>query len=308
MKTFSPAYAAHVRQPVTTLALCWRVVKRNGDLILATTHDRDIVITSTSIGMDTGSPPFTLAGRYRARAAVTAAEVKLNSDTAVDNTEIDGSVDRTVPYGQIDVSVYDIEAGLLDNAPATLFKVNWNDPNDFQDIIKHGSLGDLIRTAEGAYRVEHRGLAQQLQQVIGQNAGARCNVREFGDARCKKDVDAITVSGIVTSVTNNRRFNSSLTLDSPAPLPGYFNLGKVRWITGANTSYVGQVKDDNVGALGNLLMWEEFPDDIEVGDEFELVPGCDRRYETCRDVHDNLINFRGAGYFCPTRDDIIRSP
>ena len=69
MKTLSANYAAHIARPVTTLSVCWRIVKRNGDIIMGTDHDRDIVIETTNIGMDTGSPvsntykpPFAFTG------------------------------------------------------------------------------------------------------------------------------------------------------------------------------------------------------------------------------------------------------
>lgn len=307
MKVYSPAYAAHLRQPVTTLAVCWRIVKRNGDLIMGTDHDRNIPITVTSIGMDVGSsPPFSLLGTYQAAAGITASDIKGGTDMSVDNMEVQGALD---PDLFVDVSIADIEAGLLDTAEVTTFRVNWTDPDDFQDVLRHGTLGQIRWNSDREYRTELRGLTQRLQQTVGRTAGERCDVVEFGDSRCKFDIAAATVTGIITAVTSRRSFETDLDLDSPAPSSGYFNLGKITMTSGENQGYKRQVMNDSEGAvLGNIAVWEAFPLDLDVGDTFTLTPGCDRRYETCRDVHDNVINIRAPGLFMPGLGEIIRAP
>lgn len=307
MKTLSPAYLAHILQPVTTLAVCWRIVKKNGEVITGTDHDRNIVIETTNTGsLELDSPPLSLEGNYRAASGIAGSDIRSSADMSVDNMEVNGAIDVDL---NIDISVADIESGVLDNARVTTFRVNWQDPNDFQEIMRHGFLGEISRTSDRRYKTEVRGLTQILQQTIGRTCGDRCDVAEFGDHRCKFPVEAATVSGTVTAVTSRRRFDTTLDLNSPAPSSPYFRLGKLTWVTGENAGFVGQVKLDDVGnVLGNLEMWEPFPLDVEVGDTFSLAPGCDRRYETCRDVFDNLINMRAPGIFVPGMDSIIRAP
>src|SRR5690606_8987934 len=55
-----------------------------------------------------------------------------------------------------------------------------------------------------------------------------------------------------------------------------------------------------------ILLSDEMPYDIEVGDTFELPPGCERQYATCRWIHDNIINFRGYGLYATGRDALMR--
>ncbi len=305
MRNYSTAYAAHIAGSKTTLALCWRITKTNGDVVLGTDHDRSIPITVTNIGVES---TLDLTGVYLAKSGITASSITSSNDMSVDNMEVKGAVSRS-PDLHIDISVADIEAGLLDSAQVTTFRVNWANPDDFQDVLRYGYLGEVSRTDEGEYTSEVRGLVQVLQQTIGRTCGDRCDVAEFGDGRCKLDVPALTVDGTVDSVTSRKRFSTTLTLDSSAPDPGYFTLGKLTMTSGDNQTYVRQVKNDSVdGVLGEIELWEPFPVDLEPGDTFTLSPGCDRRYETCRDVHNNLINFRGPGYFTPGMDAIIRAP
>jgi uncharacterized phage protein (TIGR02218 family) len=35
------------------------------------------------------------------------------------------------------------------------------------------------------------------------------------------------------------------------------------------------------------------PEPIAVGDTFTVTAGCDKRFATCRDRFDNVLNFRG---------------
>lgn len=306
MKQYSVAYAAHLREPITTLAICWRITKRNGDFILGTNHDRDIIITTTEIGVEVSPSVFELGGTYRASAGITASDVKWGADMSVDNMEVLGAID---PDLFVDVSIADVEAGLLDTAQVTTFRLNWQNPDDFQEVLRHGTLGQIRWNSDREYRTEVRGLNQILQQTIGRTCGERCDVEEFGDERCKFNLPAATVTGTVTSVTNRREFATTLDLVGPAPASGYFNLGKLTMTSGENAGYSRQVRDDSQSSvLGNIALWEAFPLDVQPGDEFTMSPGCDRRRETCKDVHNNLINMRAPGIFVPGMDEIIRAP
>jgi uncharacterized phage protein (TIGR02218 family) len=310
MKTLSANYRSHVAQQNTTLAVCWRLVKTNGDTILGTNHDRDIVISATSIGFDLGSPPFDLTGVYKAGAGIVASSIKGSSDMSVDNMEVDGALSHIQPTPDmfIDVSIPDIKAGLYDGAGVTTFMVNWQDPDDFQDVLRHGFFGQINWDSDGRYKTEIRGLMQVLQQNIGRTCGENCDVEEFGDARCKLDLTNHTVTGVVVSVTSNKQFVTDLSLNSPAQGQGDFNTGKLTWTTGENAGFVGQVKDDSLeSALGSLVMVEEFPFDVEPGDEFVLIEGCNRRETRCKALG-NFVNYRGPGILMPGMDEIIRAP
>lgn len=204
MRTVPTELLAHLRGEVSTLALCWTIEKGNGEVIRSTDHDRDIDIDSGRY-----------AGRYRSVSNITGSDVRSTSDMSVDNMEVDGAfVDEwEIP----DITVAEIEAGLLDNAPVEVFGVNYNAPNDGQLVERRGYLGIPARDSDGRYKVEVRGMTQRLSQNIGWTYSERCNVVEFGDSRCGFNVAAATRTAIVTAVTSRRRFDIEITAGDPPP-------------------------------------------------------------------------------------------
>jgi uncharacterized phage protein (TIGR02218 family) len=287
MRTISPELLAHLRGEQSTLAICWTIEKGNGEIIRSTDHDRDIEIT---VGPR--------AGVYRSAANITGSDVRSTSDLSVDNMEVEGAIQDQweIP----DITVAEIEAGLLDNAPVEVFGLNYNSPDDGQISERRGYLGIPSRDSDGRYKVEVRGLTQRLQQTIGWTFSERCNVVEFGDVRCGFNVAAATRTAVVTAVVGRRSFEVQITAGDPAPIPTYFNGAKITFTSGANNSFFREVQRAEIdGSTVAIRTWEEFPADPVVGDTLSLPPACNRLATTCFLVHNNFINFRGYGLFIP---------
>lgn len=289
MRTDIPsALLAHLQSGQLTTAICWRIAKRDGTFIRGTEHDRSIVIA-------TGEH----AGTYAAGANITASTIASGSDMSPDNLDIQGAIPK-VPVDYIDVSVRDIEGGLLSKAAVTVFFVNWQAPDDGQVILRRGFLGEISRDSDGRYTTEVRGLLQLLSQVFVETYGERCTVKRFGDARCKVDLEPLTRTGTITAVTNRRQFATDLSL---SPYPD-FRGGEFTFTSGTNDGYMREVK---TGAGGDFVFWEPFPDAPEVGDTFSVVQGCDRTRTACQG-YANLLNFRGHGIFIPGIDALTKGP
>jgi uncharacterized phage protein (TIGR02218 family) len=287
MRVVPPELLAHLRSDVSTLAICWTIEKGNGEFIRSTEHDRDIEISAGAY-----------AGLYRSAANITASDVRSTSDLSVDNMEVDGAFSDQweVP----DITVGEIEAGLLDDAPVEVFAVNYNAPDDGQLIERRGYLGIPSRDSDGRYRMEVRGMLQRVQQNVGFTYSDRCNVVEFGDVRCGFNVAAVTRTAVVTTAYSRRRFDVEITAGDPPPTATYFDGAKLTFTSGDNNQFFREVKRATVvGDTLTITTWEEFPDDPEVGDTLTLPPACNRLISTCRDVHNNIINFRGYGVFIP---------
>jgi uncharacterized phage protein (TIGR02218 family) len=201
----------------------------------------------------------------------------------------------------VDLSAADIEAGLFDDASVVLFLVNWQTPDDGQIVLRTGSVGEIVRTAEGQYRTELRGLVQRLTQNIVRTYGSSCDA-ELGDTRCGVDIATLTETGTVTAVTSARQFAATI---SGTPAPGDFNGGLVTFTSGDNDGFSMEVKSDAYGSPAELLLYLPMPADVEVGDTFTIRPGCDKSAAMCKGRFNNLANFRGHGAWVPGTGELM---
>jgi uncharacterized phage protein (TIGR02218 family) len=293
MKALTAPNLAHLQQKVTTWAVCWRIARTDGVLILGTEHDRDITVAEDS-------PSGALQGVYLAQIGITGSNIRSGSDIDVDNMEVDGPIipDPDTSTDIVGVSVIDIESGRFDDAEVTLFAVNWQAPDDGQIILRHGNIGEIRRTSEGRYYTELRGLSQRLQQQIVETYSQTCLAR-LGDARCQFNITPHTISGTVTGVTSRLRFDAGM--DTTGDADAMYVYGKVTFTSGANDGISREVRNPSVGdTFGNLQVFEPFPQTVVVGDTFDLEPGCDKTHTQCK-LYGNFVNFRGHGLFVPTQ-------
>lgn len=163
MKTVSPALAAHLAGEVTTLATCWRVQRTDGAIYGFTDHDRDLVVAGVTYVSSSGY----------ARAAISS-----RADLSVDDTELAGILDSAL------ITENDLRAGLWDGAEVRIFVVNWADLSQGILRLRRGRMGEVISGDDGGFRAELRGLAQALQQQVGEMYSAECRA-DLGDARCR---------------------------------------------------------------------------------------------------------------------------
>ena len=288
---------AHLAESVTTLAACWQVRRKDGVLILGTEHDQDITI-SEGHGIEGWQD---LRGTYAANAGITGSTASSTPDMSVDNMEVNGAID---PLGVsiIDLAAADIESGLFDDAEVMLFLVNWAAPNDGEVLLRWGTIGEITRTSDGRYRTELRGLTQKLSQVVTRTYGASCDA-ELGDVRCKYEFAAGEVTtGVVTVATSNRAFSVTL---ADAQLDNYYNGGLLTWTSGDNESFSMEVKRFTPGTSDELQLFLPMPRDVQVGDTFSVMPGCDKSVASCKGKFNNLVNFRGHGNWVPGRNQIL---
>lgn len=166
MKQVSPALAAHLAGPVTTLATCWVITRRDGRVFRFTDHDQDLVFEGEI---------------YAARFGYARSALTSDAQLSVDNLDIDGIFDDAA------ISEAEMRAGLFDFAEVRIFLVNWADPSMGALRLRRGWLGEVTLSEQGSFRTELRGLTQALQQEIGEIYSAECRA-DLGDARCKVPV------------------------------------------------------------------------------------------------------------------------
>lgn len=163
MKAVSSALASHLAGPLTTLATCWRVERRDGVVFGFTDHDADLVVDGVT---------------YRAKTGYRRAAIATRADLSVDDTEVDGILDAA------EIDAASLRAGLWDGAEVRIFLVNWSDLTQATLRLRRGRLGEVIARDDGTFRAELRGLAQALNVTVGELYTPECRA-DLGDARCR---------------------------------------------------------------------------------------------------------------------------
>lgn len=286
MKSLTLQDLLALQSPVTHWAVCWMVTDKLGNVLRQTNHDRDITVSREINGVD-------LSGLYESVLGIQSSLSRHTSSTEIDNLEID------ILLEEQGITAGAIRAGIFDNVEYTLFLVNAGDPTDSGIVIRHGLVGNIHTFANDLAKGEGRGLKQYLTQVIVETYSLSCRAK-LGDERCTVDLAPLTFAGEITGVTNRRVLVATLD-GSPQPAQGYFRNGLLRFTSGDNAGFEQEVKLDVLSGSWTFTVFEPFPYGVEVGDEFEVEPGCNHLHSKidgiwqgdCKDKFNNLPNFRG---------------
>lgn len=283
MKQIPTALASHLAGPVTTLATCWDILRRDGRGFCFTDHDRDLLVDGTT---------------YLSRHGYSRSALSSEAALSVDSLDVEGLFEADA------ITEADMRAGLFDHAEVRLFLVNWANPAMGRLRLRRGWLGEVIVTEAGQFRTELRGLTQALQQQIGELFSPECRA-DLGDARCKVDLGPLTQAGTVTAVEDRGRFISVLTT-GPSRDDDWFAGGVLAWTSGPNAGRAGEIRTWS-SAANRITLYLPPGLAISPGDGFSLTPGCDKRFPTCRTRFANALNFRGEPYL-PGLDAALRYP
>lgn len=278
MKTLSPELDAALRLGVGTFATCWRLTRLDGRVFGFTDHDRDLVFDGVTHAASTG---------------FTATEATARADLSVGGLEIEGALQSAA------IDVAEVEAGLWDGATVEIDRVDWTDPSR-RLTLGRGVLGEIAR-ADGAFTAEVRSLAHRLDETGGRLFQHRCDA-ELGDARCGVVVTERSAS--VDALIDPHRLRVT-GLDAAAL--GDFDRGLVRVIGGAADGFASEIRFHGSDGVGVVLdLWRPIAAALAVGDALVVTPGCDRRWETCRDRFGNASAFRGFPHI-PGNDFLVAS-
>ena len=280
-KQFPQSLQTHFESGTTTLAWCWRLTRNDGAVFGFTDHDRPLTFDGTTFEPESG---------------FTASEIRSGSDLSVDAQEAEGVLTSTT------ITETDILDGRWDNATVEIWRVNWADTAS-RALLRRGAIGQ-VRRGRLHFVAEMRSLAHVLGQTIGRTFQASCDAA-LGDTRCGVDLNAAAfkASGTVVSLSGDRGFAvSGLSGFSE----GWFALGTLHWLTGANTGRKAEVLSHALAGSDVIITLLEAPvRPIEIGNTFDIFAGCDKRFETCQAKFANAVNFRGFPHI-PGQDTIIR--
>jgi uncharacterized phage protein (TIGR02218 family) len=283
MRNIPAALQAKLDSGVTTLAHCWKLLRRDGVVLGFTDHDRDLTVDGVTCRAGTG---------------FAASEASTRFDLAVDGAEISGALDAAT------LSEADLATGRFDAVSIESWLVDWSEPS-LRVLTARGRLGEVKREGT-AFTAELRGLADLLSQESGRLYTARCGA-DLGDGRCRADLGnpAWRGSGSVAALRGTSMLVAA-GLDGFAD--GLFSGGRLAWSNGANAGLAIEIKQHRAAAAEvRLALWQAMAAPIAVGDTFTVTAGCDKSFATCRDRFGNADNFRGFPQI-PGNDFVMSYP
>jgi uncharacterized phage protein (TIGR02218 family) len=262
---------------LTSIALCWRLDRRDGVAIGFTSHDRDLVID----GMD-----------YRAAPGMLPSAVSLSDGFDVDTLDVSGALTSDA------ITEADLGAGRWDGARVRLFAVDWTAPEAGTLALARGELGD-VGSRDGAFTAELRGATALLERPAIEYTSPECRA-ELGDRRCRVDLAGRTRFARIIDVVDD----VTLRMDAAEPSANAYAYGRLRWIEGANSGLASAL----LGSEGDEISLREPPPfAIGAGVLVELTEGCDKSFATCRERFANHASFRGEPHL-PGNDLLTRYP
>jgi uncharacterized phage protein (TIGR02218 family) len=282
MRTIPSALQSKLDNGVTTLCRCWLIARTDGVTQGFTDHDEDVMLGDVTC---------------RAGAGLSGSETTQKLGLAVDGSEFSGAL------ADDSLNETDLAAGRYDTASVELWLTDWSEP-ELRVLLAKGTLGE-VRREGAAFTAEVRGLSQRLAEETGRLYTATCTA-DLGDARCKIDLadPAFRGSGTVTDVIATSQIAVSGLDDFES---GWFTAGRLMFASGANAGLSVEVKTHRKDSTVTITLWQAMPEPMAAGDAFTVTAGCDKRFATCRERFDNVVNFRGFPYI-PGNDFVIRYP
>ena len=260
--------------PLTSLAFCWRVERRDGAGFGLTSHDATLAIGGVDYGAEPGMLP---------------AAIERGLGIKESDAEVSGAITSTA------LEAADLVLGRWDGARVRLVAVDWESPDADVLSLLAGEIGE-VRIEDDSFKAGLRGAAAKLARSICPETSSECRA-ELGDKQCRVDMAGRVRRCVVVAVEAN-----GLLLDQT--IGDDFLWGKARFLSGENTGLASVT----VAVDGDRIeLRDTMRGTIVTGDRIELRHGCDKRFATCCDRFDNAVNFRGEPHL-PGNDLLTRYP
>jgi len=270
-----------LRAALTTVALCWRIERRDGVTIGLTAHDRDLLVDGLL---------------HRASPGMLPAAISRSAGLEVDTTEVTGALAAD------GVTEADLLAGRWDGARVAMFAVDWtegaSEPGQPDRVaLGEGTIGAVTLSGD-TFTAELAGTTAALDRPVAEETAPECRAA-LGDRRCRVPMAGRRCLARVVSADGD-----TLTLDRAEPVADAYGGGRLRWIGGGNSgldSVIARSEGDRV------VLASAAPQAVAAGTLVELSEGCNKSIATCAGRFGNAVNFRGEP-FLPGIDLLTRYP
>jgi len=202
------------------------------------------------------------------------------------------------------ISRADISSGVYDNAKVYLFATSWTNPIEDEEPLAKLFWGKTTLTEDRSYKAELMGLIDVLSQETSRSYGNMCDYTLFDQAltgrmvnprrsRCigpRSAPDGPTMAAHKVTSTVTAIESQYVVFDSARTEPDdYFGNGAIQFITGQNAG----LKPLEIKAYsgGRIEVHEAFSYLPVVGDQYQMIPGCRKRFtEDCVGKWNNAKN------------------
>jgi uncharacterized phage protein (TIGR02218 family) len=189
--------------------------------------------------------------------------------------------------------------GQLDGALLQLeraFMPNYGDTSPGTVVLFAGRISDIDCSRTGI-DIKCRSHLELLNIQMPRRLWQSACTHVFGDAMCQFDRSSLQATFSAAAGSTQAQIATTI---SPSP-PNLYIQGTIIGVTGENAGSSRTIANMDGGWVYVKLA---FLSSVVVGDQFQLLPGCDRTIATCTNVFNNSIHFGGFP-FIPTPETAV---
>jgi uncharacterized phage protein (TIGR02218 family) len=234
---------------------------------------------------------------YYASGAIDPTAVTQDSESGAGNFEVKGFLATDL------ISDIDIRLGKFTDADVEIFVGNWITKQKVRTLAK-GRWGEVVQDGL-TWRMTVQTNADRLNDTVHNVIQPNCRwTGRLDNPRCGKNKYDFGHLGTITTVSSPKQFVITETINNPHIFNWSSGSGYIEVNTGANAGFEFEI--DSVSG-STVTIRKNPPYAFEVGDEIQLVPGCDGSFWTCQTIFGNEQKWGGFptdGNFFPTATDL----
>lgn len=262
-------------QPLETVAVWWRVERRDGVALGFTSHDRDLVFEGLC---------------HRTAPGMVPSAVRRTGTFEADTAEVSGALAHDA------IGEADLVAGRFDGASVTMGLVDWETLES--EALFAGTIGSVGREGE-QFSADLQSIKQALDRQIVPRTSPTCRA-EFCGEGCTLSSARFSREVVISGISADGR---TIQIEGDSDLSDTV-FGWVRPVDGADAGMVLRVHSaDN----GWLMLERALSNRMTAGMRAIVREGCDHTLATCAARFGNAVNFQGEP-FLPGNDLLTRYP
>ncbi len=262
-------------EPLETVAIWWRLERRDGVTLGFTSHDRDL-------GFD--------GLVHRTAPGMVPSAIRRTADFEADSAEVAGALSHD------SIREEDLAAGRFDGGSIAMGLVDWSTLE--RTTLYAGTIGAVGHEAAG-FSAELRSVKELLSRQIVPRTAPTCRA-EFCGEGCTLSASAFTHSATLAEISSD----AAAVRVTGGPATALLADGTFRWIDGPEAGLTRRIEAID---SDSLVLDRPAVIGTATGTRVELREGCDHTLETCATRFGNAINFQGEPYL-PGNDLLTRYP